>query len=117
MKYWKESDALLNLKDAVVTNIETDSDYSGGYCDTCDIGEEYISIVNFEFEDATQNFVVEYTSSLIEPINHAAFIRMILINIDRFEQMTLEEFKIFFEDLQDSTEEESSEFYDAVNNI
>ena len=117
MKHWKEPDSLLTLKDAVITDIKTDSDYIRGYCDTCDIGEEYISIVNFEFEDATQNFVVEYTSSLIEPLNHAAFIRMILINIDRFEQMTLEEFKTFFEDLQDSTDEESSEFYDLVCNI
>ena len=117
MKYWKSTDALLKLKDAVVTDIKTDSDYSSGYCDTCDIGEEYISIVNFTFEDQTQNFVVEYVSSLIEPINHSEFIRMILNNIDRFEQMTLEEFKIFFEDLQVSTDEESSEFYDAVNNI
>ena len=117
MKYWKSTDALLKLKDAVVTDIKTDSDYSPGYCDTCDIGEEYISIVNFTLEDQTQNFVVEYVSSLIEPINHSEFIRMILNNIDRFEQMTLEEFKIFFEDLQVSTDEESSEFYDAVNNI
>ncbi len=117
MKHWKEPDALLTLKDAVITDIETDSDYSRGYCDTCDIGEEYISIVNFTCKNETQNFVVEYTSPLTEPINHAAFIRMILSNIERFEQMTLEEFKIFFEDLQDSTEEESSEFYDAVNNV
>lgn len=117
MKYWKESDALLKLKDAVVTDIKTDSDYSPGYCDTCDIGEEYISIVNFTCQNETQSFVVEYASSMIEPINHAAFIRMILTNIERFEQMTLEEFKIFFEDLQVSTDEESSEFYDAVNNI
>ena len=117
MKHWKEPDALLTLKDAVITDIKTDSDYSRGYCDTCDIGEEYISIVNFEFENESQNFVVEYTSSMIEPINQAAFIRMILSNIDRFEQMTLEEFKIFFEDLQDCADEESSEFYDAVNNM
>lgn len=117
MKYWKESDSLLTLKDAVVTNIKTDSDYSGGYCDTCDIGEEYISIVNFEFENATQNFVVEYTSSFTEPINQSLFIRNILANIDRFEQMSLEEFKVFFEDLQCSADEESSEFYDSVRNI
>lgn len=117
MKYWKESDALLKLKDAVVTDIKTDSDYSPGHCDTCDIGEEYVSIVNFEFEDATQNFVVEYTSSFTEPINQSLFIRTILTNIDRFEKMSLEEFKDFFEDLQVSTDEESSEFYDAVNNI
>lgn len=117
MKYWKESDALLKLKDAVVTDIKTDSDYSPGYCDTCDIGEEYVSIVNFEFKDPKQNFVVEYTSSLVEPINQAVLIRMILSNIDRFEQMTLEEFKLFFEDLRDREYEESSEFYDAVSNI
>lgn len=117
MKYWKESDALLKLKDAVVTDIKTDSDYSPGYCDTCDIGEEYVSIVNFEFKDPKQNFVVEYASSLGEPINQAVLIRMILSNIDRFEQMTLEEFKLFFEDLQDRKDEESSEFYDAVSNI
>lgn len=117
MKHWKEPDALLTLKDAVITDIKTDSDYSPGYCDTCDIGEEYVTIVNFVFQNETQNFVVEYSSELSEPINHSAFVRMILSNIDRFEQMTLEEFKIFFEDLQDSTDEESSEFYDAVNNI
>lgn len=117
MKHWKEPDALLTLKDAVITDIKTDSDYSRGYCDTCDIGEEYISIVNFTCQDESQSFVVEYASSLIEPINHAAFIQMILVNIDRFEQMTLEEFKIFFEDLQDCADEESSEFYDAVNNM
>lgn len=117
MKYWKESDALLKLKDAVVIDIKTDSDYSPGYCDTCDIGEEYVTIVNFTFQNETQNFVVEYSSELFEPINQALFIRMILNNIDRFEQMSLEEFKIFFQDLQDSTDEESSEFYDAVSNI
>ena len=117
MKHWKEPDALLILKDAVITDIKTDSDYRSGYCDTCDIGEEYISIVNFTFQDKTQNFVVEYTSSLTEPINHAAFIRMILSNIEKFEQMTLEEFKIFFEDLQDFEDEASSEFYEAVSNI
>ncbi len=117
MKYWKEADVLLRLKDAIVTDIKTDSDYRRGYCDTCDIGEEYVSIINFTFQNETQNFVVEYTSSLVEPINHAVFIRMILANIDRFEQMSLEEFKIFFEDLQDSTDEVSSEFYEAVGNI
>lgn len=117
MKYWNEPSALITLKDAVITDIKTDSDYSRGYCDTCDIGEEYISIVNFEFEDQKQNFVVEYTSSLTEPINHAAFIRMILSNIERFEQMTLEEFKIFFEDLQEFEDESSREFYEAVSNI
>lgn len=117
MKHWKEPDALLTLKDAVVIDIKTDSDYSPGYCDTCDIGEEYVTIVNFTFQNKTQNFVVEYSSELFEPINHAAFIRMILSNIDRFEQMTVEEFKIFFEDLQDSDDEESSEFYEAVSNI
>lgn len=117
MKHWKEPDALLTLKDAVITDIKTDSAYSRGYCDTCDIGEEYVTIVNFTFQNETQNFVVEYSSELFEPINHAAFIRMILSNIWKFEQMTLEEFKIFFEDLQDCADEESSEFYDAVNNI
>lgn len=117
MKHWKEPDALLTLKDAVIIDIKTDSDYSPGYCDTCDIGEEYVSIVNFTCKNETQNFVVEYTSSLTEPINHAAFIRMILSNIEKFEQMTLEEFKIFFEDLQGSNDEASSEFYEAVSNI
>lgn len=117
MKHWKEPDALLTLKDAVITDIKTDSDYRSGYCDTCDIGEEYISIVNFTCKNETQNFVVEYTSSLSEPINHAAFIRMILSNIEKFEQMTLEEFKIFFEDLQEFEDEASREFYESVSNI
>lgn len=117
MKHWKEPDALLTLKDAVITDIKTDSDYSPGYCDTCDIGEEYVTIVNFVFQNETQNFVVEYSSELSEPIDHAAFIRMILSNIGKFEQMTLEEFKSFFEDLQEFEDEASREFYEAVSNI
>ena len=117
MKYWKESDALLKLKDAVVTDIKTDSDYSPGYCDTCDIGEEYISIVEFEFTDKDLNFKVEYSSTFTEPINQAIFIRTILNNVDRFEQMGYEEFKSFFDNLQNSMDEESSEFYDLVCNI
>lgn len=105
------------MNNANVTNIKTDSEYSRGYCDTCDIGEEYISIVEFEFTDKDLNFKVEYSSTFTEPINQSIFIRTILNNVDRFEQMSYEEFKSFFDNLQNSTDKEASEFYDLVCNI
>lgn len=117
MKHRKPLEALLTLKDAVITNIETDSDYRRGYCDTCDIGEEYISTIRFEFTNRNLNFKVDYTSYLVEPINQAVFVRTILSNVDRFEQMGYDEFKQFFDNLQIATDEESSEFYEEVSNI
>lgn len=110
---------IITLKDAVVTSIDYDQDFTPGQCDTCDYGDEYVQNItidvykpDFEYESVEITF--ENSSSF--SINVAKLIQMLIKNLDVFKEMTLVEFKTFMESLPQHLSEDSDKFYDQIEN-
>lgn len=101
---WNSWDAfenpIITLKDAIVTSIDYNQDFTPGHCDTCNYGDEYVQEItidiykpDFEYESVEITF--ENSSSF--SINVAKLIQMLIKNLDVFKEMTAEEFKTFME--------------------
>ena len=110
---------IITLKDAVVTSIDYDQDFTPGQCDTCDYGNEYVQNItidihkpDFEYESVEITF--ENSSSF--SINIAKLIQMLIKNLDVFKEMTTDEFKTFMESLPQHLSEDSDKFYDQIEN-
>ena len=100
MAYWKESnDYLIELKDCKILEIECENDFSSGYCDTCDIGSSYVNCVRFLTND--DEFDVEFVGTL-------------LFNMDKFKEMTFEEFKQFMNDVSNFVGDKECEFLELI---
>ena len=116
MKHWKEPSVGLSLLDAEITDIHIDHSYNFreyGF----DFEEEYTTIVRFRSKDNRTIFSVEYTSAIDYPIDDSKFVLAILTNKDKFENMKLEQFQFFFEELQESVDHEAVEFCNYISNI
>ena len=110
---------IITLKDAVVTSIDYDQDFTPGHCDTCNYGDEYIQNItidvykpDFKYESIEITFENEFHFS----INVAKLIQMLIKNLDVFKEMTLVEFKTFMESLPQHLDEDSVKFYDQIEN-
>lgn len=116
MLYWKEpSEALIKLKDTSIVQIECDHDYSPGYCDTCDIGESYINEVLFTSSEGDE-FTVCFVGDFDYMISEAKLIRVLLANLDKFEEMTFEEFKQFMRNVSEFLGEKEMQFLELIRN-
>ena len=116
MSYWKEpSESLIKLKDTSIVQIECDQDYSGGYCDTCDIGESYINDVEFTTSEGDE-FTVCFVGDFDYMISEAKLIRVLLANLDKFEEMTFDEFKQFMRDVSEFLGEKEMQFLELIRN-
>ena len=116
MKYWKEPSISLLLLDVEIADIHIDHSYNFreyGF----DFEEEYTTIVRFRSKDNRTIFSVEYTSAIDYPIDDSKFVLAILTNKDKFENMKLEQFQFFFEELQESVDPEAVEFCNYISNI
>ena len=110
---------IITLKDAVVTSIDYDQDFTPGHCDTCNYGDEYIQNItidvykpDFKYESIEITFENEFHFS----INVAKLIQMLIKNLDVFKEMTLVEFKTFMESLPQHLDEDSTRFYYQIEN-
>lgn len=110
---------IITLKDAVVTSIDYDQDFTPGQCDTCNYGDEYVQNItidvykpDFEYESVE----ITFEDSFSFPINVAKLIQMLIKNLDIFKEMTTAEFKTFMESLPQHLDEDSDKFYDQIEN-
>ena len=116
MSYWKEpSECLIALKDVEIVAIECDHHYSSGYCDTCDIGESFINEVNFTTKDGDE-FTVCFVGDFDYMISEAKLIRVLLANLDKFEEMTFDEFKQFMRNVSEFLGEKEMQFLELIRN-
>lgn len=105
MSYWKDSnDYLIELKDCKILEIECENDFSSGYCDTCDIGSSYVNCVRF----LTNNDEFDYL------ISEAKLIRALLFNMDKFKEMTFEEFKQFMQNVSNFVGDKECKFLELI---
>lgn len=113
------NNSIITLKDAVVTSIDYDQDFTPGQCDTCNYGDEYVQNItidvykpDFEYESVE----ITFEHSFHFPINVAKLIQMLIKNLDVFKEMTTDEFKTFMESLPQHLSEDSDKFYDQIEN-
>lgn len=88
------------LNDTNIINLAVTETYQSGYCDTCDIGQNYLQDIRFEAED-DRSFAVEFEDSSYYPISVSEFTQLILNNLDRYRDMDYVDFKAEMKDLED----------------
>lgn len=92
------TDVLIKLKDTDITNIKTIESFTPGTCDTCDYGEKYLYDVKFETAD-NQEFNLNFDNRSSFTI--ADFTKLIIENLDYYQNMTFTEFKQELDDYLD----------------
>lgn len=113
MSYWKDSnDYLIELTDCKILEIECENDFSSGYCDTCDIGSSYVNCVRFLTNN--DEFDVEFVGDFDYLISEAKLIRTLLFNVDKFKEMTFEEFKQFMQNVSNFVGGKECEFLELI---
>lgn len=96
---WNGSQYLIELKDDAVADIATDKSYSAG-CETCDYGSLYIQEITFKFKSGEKLFI-NLKKEYEYPISEEKLIIVLAKNTSQFKRMTLEEFKKFFQKLEE----------------
>lgn len=88
----KNGEAILELEDVAVVDIEDGSYFSsGGGCPTCNYGEEFISEFTLKFSDESK-MLFAWGSSYEFPLSYSDFILFLVNNIDEFKKMSKKEF-------------------------
>lgn len=120
---WNSWDAfenpIITLKDAIVTSIDYDQDFTPGHCDTCNYGDEYVQEITIDVYTPDYDYKpieITFESELRFSINVAKLIQMLIKNLDIFKEMTTEEFKTFMESLPQHLDEDSTRFYYQIEN-
>lgn len=110
---------IITLKDAIVTSIDYDQEFTPGQCDTCDYGNEYVQDITIDIykPDFTyESIEITFENSFRFPVNVAKLIQMLIKNLDVFKEMTVAEFKTFMESLPQHLDEDSTRFYYQIEN-
>lgn len=90
---WNLPDSLIQLKDDNIIDVLI-YDSENRTCDTCDYDLTYLSEV--EFVTPTRIISVHFTNT-DEEMSHGRLIALLVNNLDKFRQMTCEEFKEFLQ--------------------
>ena len=88
------------LNDTNIVNLAVTETYQSGYCDTCDIGQNYLQDIRFEAED-DRSFAIEFEDGDYYPVSVSEFTQLILNNLDRYRDMDYIDFKAEMKDLED----------------
>lgn len=119
-KSWNSiNNPIITLKDAVVTAIDYDQDFTPGHCATCDYGNEYIQEITIDIykpEFTYESIQITFENSFSFPINVAKLIQMLIKNLDVFKEMTTDEFKTFMKSLPQHLDKDSTRFYYQIEN-
>ena len=106
---WNGSQYLTELKDDAVADIATDKSYSAG-CETCDYGSLYIQEITFKFKSGEKLFI-NLKKEYEYPISQEKLIIALARNTSQFKKMTLEDFKQFFQELEEYLSEKLGDWY------
>ena len=106
---WNGSQYLIELKDDAVADIATDKSYSAG-CETCDYGSLYIQEITFKFKSGEKLFI-NLKKEYEYPISQEKLIIALARNTSQFKKMTLEDFKQFFQELEEYLSEKLGDWY------
>lgn len=89
---------LIELKDDLIVDIKIESNYHRGFCETCDFGSVYVQTIEF----VTRSYICE-TFEVEEEggyrFSEAKLMYFLTNNLDKFEEMTREEFFELMKDL------------------
>lgn len=112
---WNGSKYLIELKDDAVADIATAKNYSAG-CETCDYGSLYIQEITFKFKSGEKLFI-NLKKEYEYPISEEKLIIVLAKNTSQFKRMTLEEFKKFFQNLEEYLSEKLDDWYIDSSNF
>lgn len=112
---WNGSQYLIELKDDAVVDIATNKSYSAG-CATCDYGSLYVQEITFKFKSGEKLFI-NLKKEYEYPISEEKLIIVLAKNTSQFKKMTLEEFKKFFQKLEEYLSEKLDDWYIDSNNF
>ena len=106
---WNGSQYLIELQDDSVVDIATDQNYSAG-CETCDYGSLYVQDITFKFKSG-EKLYISLKKEYEYPISQEKLIIALARNTSQFKKMTLEDFKQFFQELEEYLSEKLGDWY------
>lgn len=81
---------IFKLVDGGIIDIDSDSQYYSGNCDTCDYGAEYVDYFRFTLTKKVIN--IEARDTFERVLSEGLMMRLMLNNVDLIREFTEEEF-------------------------
>lgn len=111
--YWNEPlEYLITLKDGGVVDMDVTEDQNST-CRTCDFVSIYVTEILFKFSNDTEA-LIEFESIHESPATQATLMKMLLANLEHFQQLTIDEFIAEMNRVSQGDSPEGREFYNYI---
>ena len=112
--YWNEPlEYLITLKDGGVVDIDVTEEQEST-CNTCDFVSLYVTETLFKFSNDTEA-LIEFESIHDNPATQATLMKMLLANLEHFQQLTINEFVEEMTAISQGDSPEGREFYNHIS--